>query len=48
MAEEVISSWSDVGELINELTASRVEERKARRLIRDIPSKFSMAFDLRD
>ena len=48
MAEEVISSWSDVGELIAELTASSPEARKARRLIRDIPSRFSMAFELRD
>ena len=44
----MISSWPDVGELIHELTTSRVEEQKAWRLILEIPSRLSMAFELRD
>ena len=48
MAEEVITSWSNMLELIDELTATGADSQKARRLIRDIPSRFSMAFEVRD
>ena len=48
MAEEVITSWSDVNELIDELTGSGADARRARRLIRDIPSRFEMRFEVRD
>lgn len=48
MAEEVITSWSNMVELIDELTATSADARRARRLIRDIPSRFEMRFEVRD